>query len=159
LEKIIHNISRMNTQETFVKLLEDGIPMLFTAAKAMPADKFDWKPEETSRSAHQLVVECITMLALSAGFLTTREMPSYEEESARYEGKSVEELEKMGKENAEKLYKAIRAFPDADLGVSVELPWGKSTFFQAMSYPYWNIMWHTGQLNYIQTLYGDTDFR
>jgi len=149
----------MNTQETFVKLLEKGIPMLFTAAKAMPADKFDWKPETTTRSAHELVLECVTMVGLSAGFLTTRTMPAYEEEMAKYAGKPLEEMETMVKESAAKLYTAIRAFPDAELEVSVDMPWGKTTYFEAISYPYWNIMYHTGQINYIQTLYGDTEFR
>ena len=151
-------MSLMTTQETFVTLLAQGLPQLFTAAKAMPEDKYDWKPSETSRTAHELVVECVTMLTGSAGMLTTRAMPAgHDEQSKTYTAMTLAEIEVQAARDLEVLNAAIRAFPEADLEEALEMPWGKMTFFEIMSYPYWNIMWHAGQINYIQTLYGDTE--
>ncbi len=140
-----------------MRLIEEGLPMLFSAAKAMPEDKYDWKPEPTSRSARELVIESVTMLVNTASLLHNRVMGDYEvalEENGKL---SLVDLEEKALQDAQTLYAAIRAFPDSDLNTTVELPWMTSTFFQVMSYPYWNLMYHAGQVNYIQTLYGDTE--
>jgi len=145
----------MNTQETIIKLIEEGLPMLLNGVKAMPEEKLTWKPAETARTAMEVAAEAVSMLSACAGMLENRGMSKHGDDESR--PTTVAELEAAAKEGAAKLYAVIRAFPEADFEKTLDLPWGKMSFFQIMSYPYWNIMWHAGQINYIQTLYGDTE--
>jgi hypothetical protein len=49
---------------------------------------------------------------------------------------------------------------DADLDVEHPLPWNadaKMTTADMMFFPYWNLVYHVGQINYIQLLLGDTE--
>jgi hypothetical protein len=146
----------MNTQETIVKILEAHLPMLTNAAKSTPDDKLDWKPESTARSAREVFTEAVIMLTNTAGMLNERKMPdTYEATVSAYAAMSINELITQAHTDLEVLSKAILAFPDSDFEQTLELPWGTMSFFDIMTYPYWNMMWHAGQINYIQTLYGD----
>ena len=56
----------------------------------------------------------------------------------------------------------VRAFDPADLDVEIWLPFAggmQQKMADVMAYPYWNIVYHLGQINFIQTLYGDTEMR
>jgi hypothetical protein len=148
----------MNTPETLAKLLEDGIPMLTNAVKAVPEDKLDWNPADGSRTIRQVFTEAVMMVAYVAKALEERGVPPYEEISAEYAAKSIDELLNQLEQNKKEYIAAIGAFPEAEYETALEAPWGTWSYFQTMSYPYWNLMWHTGQINYIQTLYGDQNF-
>jgi hypothetical protein len=50
---------------------------------------------------------------------------------------------------------AIIAFPEAEMNDEITLPWGTYTLAAVMGFPAWNLNYHFGQINYIQTLYGD----
>jgi hypothetical protein len=150
----------MNTPETFVKLFEEGIPMLTKTMQAVPEDKLDWKPSEGegSRTIRQLFTEIVMMTGYMAKALDERSVPPYEAMSTEYKAMTIADLMRQLPLNAEDLYTALRAFPESEYENTLEAPWGVWTYFQSMSYPYWNLMWHTGQINYIQTLYGDQNF-
>lgn len=148
----------MNTPETLTKLFEDGLPMLTKAVEAVPEDKLDWKPAEGSRTIRQLFTEIVMMTGYVAQALDERGVPPYEEMADEYAKKSIPQLTTQLDKNAKHYYEAIKNFPEAEYGKTLEAPWGVWTYFQTMSYPYWNLMWHTGQINYIQTMYGDQNF-
>lgn len=148
----------MNSAETLIALFVDGMPQLVKTVTAVPEDKLDWKPAEGSRTIRQLFTEAVMMTAYIAEALNKRSVPSYEEMAAAYATMSREDLLKLLPTNAENLYAAIRAFPESDYKDTLTAPWAVWTYFQTMSYPYWNMMWHTGQINYIQTMYGDQTF-
>ena len=148
----------MSAQETVAKILEDGLPLLTGAAKSTKADKYDWKPEETSRSAKEVFIEAVAMFSNTAGMLEQRAMPAgYEEMVEKFGKMSAEELSTQAEKDIKVLVEAIKAFPASDLEQTMDLPWGTMSFFDIMCYPYWNMMWHAGQINYIQTLYGDQE--
>ena len=137
-------------------MLEANLPLLTNAAKSTPADKQDWKPEATARSAREVFNEAVIMFTNTAGMLNDRKMPdTYEATAAKYAAMSAEELIAQATTDLGVLTTAIRAFPEADFEQTMDLPWGTMSFFDIMTYPYWNMMWHAGQINYIQTLYGD----
>ena len=147
----------MDAKETLIKLIQDGLPLLTNAAKAVPADKYDWKPEPTARSTRELFTEAVTMLSNTAKMLDQHEIPSdYDEVSKGNSAKNADELSLQAQQDSQTLFAAIRAFPQADVETTIDLPCGVFSYFQMMSYPYWNLIWHAGQINYIQTLYGDT---
>ncbi|MCC2631413.1 MAG: hypothetical protein K0S20_112 [Patescibacteria group bacterium] len=148
----------MNASETFSKLFEDGMPMLTAAVNAVPEEKLDWKPAEGSRTIRQVFTEAVMMTAYVAKALNERGVPPYEEMATDYAEKTIPELIEQLSVNAKELKSAIDAFPESEYENKLEAPWGVWTYFQTMSYPYWNMMWHTGQINYIQTMYGDQNF-
>ena len=145
----------MNTAETFNTLFREAIPGLIKAIKAVPEDKLDWKPAEGSRPIRKIFTEAVMMPEYVAKAVTERCVPEYEPLAAEYEKLSISELFQRLPKNAESLNTAIAAFPESDYEQTLEAPWGTWTYFQTISYPYWNLMWHTGQINYIQSLYGD----
>ena len=131
--------------------------------KAMPTEKQTWRPLDSGRSALDQVQECAVINAWAAEIFRTRSVPTL----------GGDEFSRMKTENdtAEKacsalesatgvLSAAILAFPATDLDETVKLPWDEmeSTFGELFLVPYWNMAYHLGQVCYIQTLYGDTDF-
>ena len=145
----------MTPQQTLSRLLTEGVPLFLNSVGAVPNDKLDWVPTEGARTARQLITEVVMMPAYTALALVQRQVPEYGEFSERYKAMSVPELLRQLTVNTQQLSEAINAFPESEFDKTLTAPWGTWTYFQTMSYPYWNLMWHTGQINYIQTLYGD----
>lgn len=147
----------MNTQETIVKQLKDGLDMFARTYKQVREDKLDWKAAEGVRTAHEVACESVTMYGFSAHILDTRNFIDYDYDKAYAEHLtlSVEELLQKAQSDVELLYASILAFPTEDLEKEMDLPWGTMSMFDIMCYPYWNTMYHFGQISYIQTMYGD----
>ena len=148
----------MNTAETLITLMDSGLNMLFDTVKAMPTEKLTWKPAPTSRTVVDLLNEFISTIPGSADMLTARTMnPDFVSGFKEGVERTVAEYESDIRAATKTLYAAMRAFPESDFTHKLSLPWGDMSFLDIMSYPYWNLMYHIGQINYIQTLYGDTD--
>ena len=62
-------------------------------------------------------------------------------------------LERSGAE----LVAAILAISDEDTADVIATPWEEYSVADCCLHAYWNMVYHEGQINYIQTLYGDTD--
>lgn len=148
----------MNTPETLISLFKDGLPMLTKAVEAVPEDKLDWKPADGTRTIRQVFTEAVMMPAYIALALNDHQVPLYDDMKKEYDNLSVEQLLERSTENAQLYYEALKNFPESDYSNTLEAPWGVWTYFQTMSYPYWNLMWHTGQINYAQTMYGDQNY-
>jgi hypothetical protein len=131
---------------------------LMATARKVPADKLDWKPLDAGRSTLNLAAECAVCPTWVPGLLGARGFDpalfSTFEESVNAL-KTLDECEATGKANLEKLKDAINAFPDEDMDTQVELPWGKYSLREVMTFAGWNCTYHMGQISYIQTLYGD----
>ena len=57
-------------------------------------------------------------------------------------------------QNTARVAAVIRATANADLSVEVAMPWGPMTLSQLAAYPYWNMTYHEGQINYIASMLG-----
>ena len=55
-------------------------------------------------------------------------------------------------ENTASFISALEEVPAEDLDIEVAMPWGKMTIAQILAYPYWNMSYHEGQINYIASL-------
>jgi hypothetical protein len=53
-----------------------------------------------------------------------------------------------------KVVETIGKTHDSDLGIEIEMPCGAMTLEQIVSYPYWNMCYHEGQINYIASMLG-----
>jgi uncharacterized damage-inducible protein DinB len=59
------------------------------------------------------------------------------------------------RETTAALVTAILAVTDDQLETEFETPWGPYSLADGCLHAYWNMGYHEGQINYIQTLYGD----
>ena len=140
---------------------------LFRAARAMPPDKLTWKVLDQGRSALDLLRECAqspqwfgSMLKHQAPTPEFTKTDMAASQKQREQWKSATDCEKACKDSSESLYAVIKSFPDKDLAKEIKLPWGEN-FIASMAdiamFQYWNLVYHLGQINFIQTLYGDKE--
>ena len=57
-------------------------------------------------------------------------------------------------ENTDEVVKVILTIPDEEIGSELASPWGAVPLNETLSYPYWNMTYHMGQINYIASLLG-----
>lgn len=136
--------------------------MLYRAAKRVPADKLEWRPIGQERTVLELLQECAQAPTWYAGWLDPTFSHGFDgyAELLEERGKwtTLEECERITRENTAMLIEKIKAVPDERLEEEHEMPWGmKMKILDMLSSHYWNMTYHTGQIYYIQTLYGDME--
>lgn len=150
----------MDYVQALTELENDGADALWRSVHAMPKEKLDWKTAETARTARDVIEEIVMTTGYSAELISSQRMPemgSVESKAGKSDKKDMAELEKDHRANIKKYLEAVKNFPVEDLLKTLDLPWGKMTFLQCIAYPYWNMIYHWGQINYIQTMYGDKE--
>ena len=127
--------------------------------RAIPEDKLDWKPFDNGRSALDQMQECavspeIFLRALNGGgYVYTDDL-----KDKRKALKTVGEAEAALRNNTAELLKNIRELPDSRLEEPIDLPWGATwRLVDVANMHFWNLTYHVGQINYIQTMLGDFD--
>jgi hypothetical protein len=121
-------------------------------------DKVTWCPcaqgeASDCRSALQQADECVRVNNSMAALLRGEEPGEHTEVA------SVEQAKAELTASGENLANAVRGMAPADLGKMYPTRMGEWPGSMIMSVPAFNMMYHVGQINYIQTLYGDTEFR
>jgi len=138
---------------------EQAAKMLAHTLKHTEADRLAWKPsadaKSETRSAMEQVHECIRVNASVAARLQGGEAPAggdaYPEDAEGAGRKLVQ--------GASSLAEVIRRLRPEVLETMFPSPMGEFPGAFMISLPASNMMYHVGQINYIQTLYGDTEFR
>lgn len=138
----------------------------FKYAKAVPADKIDWKPLDLGRS----VLDQCKEMAMCAGWcqdiIDAEKPPEFSEESMaaiqkeQEQWKTVEDCQAEAQRRMDKLFAFFRELPDERLTEKKWLPFDggrEFTVTEMMDYPRWNFNYHLGQVAYIQTLFGDKE--
>ena len=146
---------KMTVQEYVARVTEKKADDLLAAARAVAQDRRDWKPLGQGRTVIDMVAECAIVNELSVRLLHERVWDEAGRDERRLAHAALDTLDKAGaslRENTRALVEAIRAVPDADLALEVMLPGETSTVAEDMLHPYWNMAYHEGQVNYIQTL-------
>jgi hypothetical protein len=137
----------------------------FKNAKAVPGDKVDWKPLDLGRSVLDQARE-MAKCPDWAYSICSGEEPDWSEGAMSEQQKemntwdTVERCEQECNQRMERLVKLYREMPDERLKETKFLPFdgGRDfTMVEMMEYPRWNYNYHNGQINYIQTLYGDKE--
>lgn len=153
----------VNTKETIIAQTGTTMNNFFNYARAVSADKVDWKPLDSGRSVLDMAQECAQSPDWGVGLMKMGGFSGFDDDmmqkmrDERAQWTSVDECERVCRERADKLFEAIRAFPDEKMDETIELPWGKKTFawWEIMGLLNWNLTYHLGQVAYVQTLYGD----
>lgn len=143
----------------FATATQKAVADLVTALERLPAEKRSWSPESTSRSALDMVAECAILNGATAHVISQRAFPA-EFDFAAYQNDKGElaqdetRTRELLQENTAKVIAALQAVPEADLSQEVPMPWGPMKLEQIIAYPYWNMSYHEGQINYIASMLG-----
>jgi hypothetical protein len=146
------------TQQDFLaNSTEQAAKNLFAALLALPEEKRGWRPADTARTALELVAECAQNNAYTADLIENRtwNAPIHDEYLTIQKGiaaKPLSELEALLQENTRRIVAVIRATPDDAMPVTLDTPFGAMTVADSAAYPYWNMSYHEGQINYIASL-------
>ena len=143
-------------QEFLTTAIPKAANDLVTALHSLPEDKRNWSPMGAARTALDMVAECATMNDISV-FVETRAFPADFDYPAIVRSRA--ELAKdpvaliaLLHESAARAVATIQTVPAEDLNIEVPMPWGMFTLAQIMAYPYWNMSYHEGQINYIASM-------
>lgn len=127
-----------------------------------------WKPLDNGRSALDQLQECAQSPDWYRSILEARNSPKFDPAemqkmmAERAQWPTIDACEKVCHERAQRLLGVIRTFPNQDLEKTISLPFAENQVFSmadVMLFLYWNLTYHLGQINYIQTLYGDFEMR
>jgi|SRR5687768_15160838 len=144
-------------QRFLVKVTEEAAKELEAAYLRIPEDKRNWCPMGDARTASDLIAECAILNDISE-MVRTRKFPDMDFEAygrAKTEmAKDWSELQAKLHESTAKAIATIGDVPDEDLKIEFPSPWGPLSIQQTLAYPYWNMSYHLGQINYIASMVG-----
>ncbi len=143
----------MNHIDLYTKVLSEGTADLWRNIAAMPEDKLTWKPADTSRSTKELLGEIVSSTVYGTAVLATKS-PAHDSWKS-VEVLTIQELQTAHMQANTEFLQIFAALSEEELSELVELPWGTKSYLDVVAYVYWNLMYHLGQIAYIQTMYGD----
>lgn len=146
-------------QDFLATAIQKAATDLEAALLRLPEDKRSWSALDKARTALDQVAECAMLNGSTAELIQARRWAT-DFDFAEYQLAKNElqadwdRLQPMLKQNTEKVIAAVRAVPDEDLSSAIEMPWGPMTLAQIVAYPYWNMSYHEGQINFIASMLG-----
>lgn len=154
-------------QQQAVKMTRHALDDLLRTIKFVPEDKREWSPEGGARTVNDQLAECIQFAEGLCDWLTADFMPtSFDREKymARRQQlaevcKNLDRANELARARYEELYRVIENTPDSRLEQEYKLPFipTPSTGADMLWFAYWNLVYHFGQINYIQTMLGDRE--
>lgn len=148
-------------QTTTATLIEKAANDLIGVAKGTPEDKANWQPTAETRTVINQLVECCLANQVWATILKTRThewLPEDTAEHAYATWTSIETVIPHLHESSQLLANTIRSLSNEELSFTIPFPWKMElgrTVAECCFHPYWNMVYHHGQIAYIQTMYGD----
>lgn len=155
----------MTAKELIAICLRSAVDNLFRSAQGMPEDKLNWRVGDQTRTPLELLQECAQSLKWPESLLSKPEItfdPEQYEQSLkeRRAWNTIDLCENAARRNLEATLAYVRDYPDNDLDRKITLPFAQGivvTVGEILLSPYWNCVYHLGQINFVQTMYGDTD--
>ena len=129
----------------------------------VPDDKLDWKPVATAKSALEIAAHCAGYSNGFAGIIASGAFPADVQEflgpiQARIESiRTREEAEAMLRQGTAETLAALDAVKPEWIDSTVETPIGPTPFLFFMTIPANHLVNHTGQIDYLQTCWGDQE--
>ena len=136
----------------------------FMYCAAVPEDKLDWQPAEGTRSVRELMREVAWCPKWAADIVSGKPFEWSEEIQAQMKETeshwvTVEECERVFREHFAQFDAVLETFPAEKLAQEMPLPFdtGGKIYkgLDNLEFPHWNIVYHLGQVAYIQKMYGD----
>jgi hypothetical protein len=152
----------MTVQEYVARQTERMAESLAHFIGSTKEDRLNWQPpsegSEPCRSAYQQIGECVQVNRRLAMLLRGEPMPSGPPQTAEIPFAGPQEAQEQLRASAKEMADAIRALPDDGLAREFPHPRGVMRGENFILTAYRNMAYHAGQINYIQTLYGDAEF-
>jgi hypothetical protein len=133
---------------------------LAASVERLPDDKRDWCPMGQARTALNQAAECAILNGSTVDLLTHRTWPEdydfteYFRRRDELAAQGWDAVKALLEQNTKRAAEKIADLPDEELALEVTMPWGPMTVAQIASYPYWNMSYHEGQVNYIASMLG-----
>lgn len=153
-------------------MTQEALASLFLAARHVPEDKRDWTAMGEARSVHALLYECTLTTPFYAAaaqgkMLEFAALVPDAETRELWRGRSeasidLEGMEAVAQETFAELCQTLEAILDERLSEVQPHPMNPNkqvTTADLLFLAYWNLVYHTGQINYIQTMLSDTEQR
>jgi uncharacterized damage-inducible protein DinB len=150
----------VSVPQAAAELSQEACETLIRVAGATPADKLSWEPLENGRTILAQLAECTLANLKWARILRTREYANLPRDLAENLWGQLTTLDAIStklRESVEELVSALGGVPVDELSSQVQTEWGAMSLSRCCFHAYWNMVYHEGQINYIQTLYGDFD--
>ncbi|MEJ5170358.1 MAG: DinB family protein [Fimbriimonadales bacterium] len=152
----------MQAKQYLIQLTREQLDAVFRNARAVPADKLEWRPLDQGRSVLDQVRECAGIPRLLTRVLKERSFQIQPEEMdalrSEWSTWSLDDAEQIGRRDTDEMLAVLEAMTDDELGTSIPVPFfggRERTLLEIASTHAWNLIYHTGQIAYIQTLLGD----
>lgn len=147
----------MNVREPLISALRGACHIFLADLRALPEEAYDKSFGPTSRTVADIAYE-VNMVNDHVGMALRGEEPfawpgGYIRAPEDFKEKSV--VLAAFKESKAKLLATIEAMSEADFETTIETERGPKTGFERCQFMTAHMWYHSGQLNYIQTLIGD----
>ncbi|MBP6964107.1 MAG: DUF1572 family protein [Armatimonadetes bacterium] len=132
--------------------------LLVKDASYIPEEKLCFCPMGCAKTAKDILAEvAATNASLAAALIGETPDPAFAEQVKRADTRN--ELSVLVLESARIVVAAVDKIREDDLDKDATMPWGGVfPLWQAILLPVSHMTYHDGQLNYIQTLLGDSAF-
>ena len=131
---------------------------LIAAFERIPADKQAWSPMGSARTALDQLAECALLTGVTAQMVESRawltEIANSYPQDKQNLLKEPEKIKPLLAENAQRMAAVVAGVTDQELAQSISTAFGEMTWSQIVTYPYWNMSYHQGQINYIASMLG-----
>ena len=154
----------MRYQDQVISLTTHACETLYRTARAVASDHVRWSPMQRCASVLELFQECAQFPRGIAAIVRARAVPPLSrEEIARLEQekdslRTIDQCEGICRIYTADLLAAIHEFPADYLDDQIYLPIGGGREYclsEIMLLHQQNVIYHTAQIDYIRTLYGD----
>lgn len=156
-------MSSINVPKFLADRLRAAGDALRSASEKMPEDRISWHPTtegNAGRDALDQILECCYLNEWAAASFRSGSIPAFDEKD--YKAQKDSKRNKSAalpwlQSGTNALAAAVEAFPADKLGETITNPFTNqpSTWAEYADFYYWNTVYHEGQVNYIQVLYGD----
>lgn len=152
----------MRVQDFIAELTQANLDKFLREVAKVPADKLTWSPLDEGRTVLSMMQELGVIPAHMPHILETFEPPTFDESfmqqffAACAELDTFEKAEEAIRVHTQRTIEAIREVQDEELDREIPFYGGQMwTVKKLMCHHFTNLEYHTGQVCYIQTLYGD----
>ncbi len=151
---------RMTVMQLAASRTQRAVNDLVAAARSTQPDKLEWIPMGEARTILDQLTECVIANIKWTNILRTRQYDNVSPEVWEQTTTACDTLPNILaklQQSGTELVAAISGIPEEETGDEIPTPWGPYSLADCCLHAYWNMVYHEGQINYVQTLYGDTE--
>jgi hypothetical protein len=151
--------TQFDLKQNLIERIEQSAQLLENDLKHIPAEKLNVSPMGCAKTPLAIVAECGGLNQLAAEIIRggSPEMPGDDElKGMMAQFDDLDKAIKFLHRGTRELVSALQELDDERLHEEAFAPWGEpTTFFRFANLCTIHMMYHDGQMNYIQCLYGD----